>query len=727
MTTKAIRYLVYAVMPAVALCLTIASPAAYGANRYVDSANVCGGNTPCYLHPQDAVNAANPGDTILVYPGTYDSRFFQCPWQPNCGCSDNYSPSVIVYKDNLTIRSVAGAATTTIQATHVCWSNPIAVQNSTNGAIVGVSGWNPSPVVVIANNATIDGFTLKRPKTCANAQDCFSNTAGVFIGSKGAGYPDYLGNANGATVQNNVFTDVWHAVYIWHSSNNRILDNTVLALGDTGHWAAMESYDGYNDAQIAFGSPSNNNAFLRNAIADKGIGVGSWAPPTARADNSGDVIACNTGTSFGAFYDTGRVLFGFNTANPWTTAASNVLNVTGVSYTGVSQVIVGPTCTAPVPLSAQLAYSVVAPPGDGSGIPVWFSVNAGPRTTVNTSATGGAGISPVLGPGSYPVSTGVGDWLCPSAVQNVVVNVLDQSMPTVGLPSATPSMLWPADGSMVPVTVAITATDNCGVQCKITAVTTNEPTGGDAVALGEAVITGPLTVSLKAERFPASPSRVYGIVVTCMDPSGNAITKTVNVTVPFAQTVPSGTLNEGVYQVRYLSNLNVADSYVQLSNTGALDGNDPAGRLCANLYVFDPNEEPVSCCACQVTPNGLVSISARNDLIANPLTPGVPTSLVVKVVFTTATGGCNPGTLPITAPLPTAFPQLLAGMKFARGGVAWANTVHANTATSPASYQVTGTRFESAELSPTEYFKLVNVCNFIQTYASGFGLCRSCR
>ena len=36
---------------------------------YVDAAGVCGGNTPCYLHPQDAVNAANPGDTILVYPG----------------------------------------------------------------------------------------------------------------------------------------------------------------------------------------------------------------------------------------------------------------------------------------------------------------------------------------------------------------------------------------------------------------------------------------------------------------------------------------------------------------------------------------------------------------------------------------------------------------------------------------------------------------------------------
>ena len=43
-----------------------------GANTlYVDQAGSCGGNSPCYTHPQDAVNAANPADTISVYPGIY--------------------------------------------------------------------------------------------------------------------------------------------------------------------------------------------------------------------------------------------------------------------------------------------------------------------------------------------------------------------------------------------------------------------------------------------------------------------------------------------------------------------------------------------------------------------------------------------------------------------------------------------------------------------------------
>jgi len=56
------------------------------------------------------------------------------------------------------------------------------------------------------------------------------------------------------------------------------------------------------------------------------------------------------------------------------------------------------------------------------------------------------------------------------------------------------------------------------------------------------------------------------------------------------------------------------------------------GNLCANVYTFDPAEEMVSCCACLVTPNALVSLSAKNDLINNVLTPAIPTSIVIKLL-----------------------------------------------------------------------------------------------
>ena len=184
------------------------------------------------------------------------------------------------------------------------------------------------------------------------------------------------------------------------------------------------------------------------------------------------------------------------------------------------------------------------------------------------------------------------------------------------------------------------------------------------------------------------------------------------------------------YQVRYLSNLNVVDSFVNISNVGALSGNDPAGRICANIYVFDPNEEPVSCCACPVTPNGLVSLSARDSLVANPLTFNNPNSLVVKIVYTAMTGGaCDAGQLPLPAPLPVSFPVNPADIGLVRGGVAWAVTPHGyipSGQTNPTEYRMTETPFLNAELSPTEYVKLVSVCRFIESYASRFGICRGC-
>ena len=61
-----------------------------------------------FTHPQDAVNTAAPGDTILVYPGTYGSRGSACGWastEAGCGCGDWFAPALIVYKNGLTIQA----------------------------------------------------------------------------------------------------------------------------------------------------------------------------------------------------------------------------------------------------------------------------------------------------------------------------------------------------------------------------------------------------------------------------------------------------------------------------------------------------------------------------------------------------------------------------------------------------------------------------------------------
>lgn len=186
----------------------------------------------------------------------------------------------------------------------------------------------------------------------------------------------------------------------------------------------------------------------------------------------------------------------------------------------------------------------------------------------------------------------------------------------------------------------------------------------------------------------------------------------------FAQ--PNVTL-DSPYQVRYASNLNVGDSVVNITNSGALGAGlfagttaGTTGALCVNVYAFSPDEQMISCCSCPVTPNGLVSLSAQQDLISNTLTPAVPTSIVIKLLATVPQGGtCSASASTATRP------------RLASGLVAWGTTIHASPAGGP--FAVTETPFIPASLSDGELTRLATLCNFIAANGSGFGICRSCR
>ena len=183
--------------------------------------------------------------------------------------------------------------------------------------------------------------------------------------------------------------------------------------------------------------------------------------------------------------------------------------------------------------------------------------------------------------------------------------------------------------------------------------------------------------------------------------------------------------NDAVFQVRYASNLAVGDSVINITNDGTAALPNPGGNLCVNVYTFSPDEQLISCCSCVVTPNALISLSARNDLISNTLTPGVPTSIVIKLVSSsnypnqTTAAYCNASTV-------TAGP----GTNLTRGMRAWGTTIHALPVTSgtPATtYGVTETAFTNAALSEAELTRITTLCGFIQTNGSGFGICKSCR
>ena len=142
-----------------------------------------------------------------------------------------------------------------------------------------------------------------------------------------------------------------------------------------------------------------------------------------------------------------------------------------------------------------------------------------------------------------------------------------------------------------------------------------------------------------------------------------------------------------------------------------------------------------------MTPNALVSLSAKNDLINNVLTPAIPTSIVIKLTSTvpgTSTGTaytvCNPATTlnaTWTQPGDTVINDLTNGL------VAWGVTTEpsgtAGTYTSvsvpflPAQlFMTAGATRGTPAPAGSEALDLTSICAFAQSQGTGYGTCRSC-
>lgn len=172
----------------------------------------------------------------------------------------------------------------------------------------------------------------------------------------------------------------------------------------------------------------------------------------------------------------------------------------------------------------------------------------------------------------------------------------------------------------------------------------------------------------------------------------------------FVSAASAQTTNADTLKVDYFSNANTTgapDGTLRVINPGT--STVGKGNLCADIYVFDANEEMSECCSCLVTPDGLLTLSVNTDLTGDPLTGVVLSTGVIKVLSALPP---SPNTCPVpTKPAPAAALRV------------W--TTHIQNA----SFAVTETGSPDATLSTAEEGRLASQCKSISNVGSGRGIC----
>jgi hypothetical protein len=242
-----------------------------------------------------------------------------------------------------------------------------------------------------------------------------------------------------------------------------------------------------------------------------------------------DVTAVSAGNGYNlALKRDGTVVgWGYGTPNEQATAPaglSNVIAIAAGTYYSAALVSV-PAPTSGCVLDCPTNMVVCADP-EGCGAMVRFAPAA--------AGCDGLTIVSTPPPGSF-FPLGTTTVLCAAVdafgqVSNLCsfhITVRDCQAPAIHSITAAPANLWPPNNKMRPVTLTVSATDNCHIaRTKITSVSSSEAGSADWE------ITGDLTLNLRAQRLGTGTGRVYTVVIECTDDSGNASTSAVHITVP---------------------------------------------------------------------------------------------------------------------------------------------------------------------------------------------------
>lgn len=474
---------------------------------------------------QAAVDAAAPGDTVLVSPGTYVGQ-------------------VDFHAKAITLRSIDGPASTVIES-------PLAAPTVTIDANLG-----ETPVL---RGFTIRGGTLIAVETSGGPALIVDNHVTGNQRCSGA----ITAFTSAATILGNVISDNQPScggVAVIGPNDIRILNNTIT--DNAGETVGGIALSGLGTATVS-GNVISNNASFRSS-------GGIFVRNGSGGSITNNVIVGNTGGVDAGGID---VLVGSGDPSPTITnntvagnsgsailvdgvdavvrVTNNVVVGSGAAPAFACGVVPGPD--VPMILHNDVVNDGSAPAYGGCADQTGVNGNVSADPLFVTAAggdyhlrRGSPAIDAALESAAPAVDVdgdprpfdGDGDGV---AVSDIGADEFtgDRTPPTIAC-AATPGHLTPAAHQLRQVAVGVTADDESGpVTVALVSVTSNQPDSG----LGPTDIPGDIqqwtpgtddrTGLLRAEHFGAA--RVYTLTYRAADAAGNTTTCTATVTVPLAQ------------------------------------------------------------------------------------------------------------------------------------------------------------------------------------------------
>lgn len=252
-----------------------------------------------------------------------------------------------------------------------------------------------------------------------------------------------------------------------------------------------------------------------NSVLDNGTG---WVLNAAKGVNaSGKIVGQGTLNGAPAVFLLTRVDAAADTTAPL------------ISSFTASPNSVGPPNNATVPVQFFFGATDDVDPSpscsvnsavDTHGAPASYATVTGPLTA-NVRAAGGARYT-------FTLNCADASGNASAATVDVVVPP-DTTAPSILSLSASPSTIWPPDGTLVPVTLAVTASDDVDAApvCALNSIS------GTGATPYDYAITGPLSATVRA-----TGGRTYTLNVRCSDAAGNFSQAATAVVVPSDTTAP---------------------------------------------------------------------------------------------------------------------------------------------------------------------------------------------